>query len=124
MSPGGERWLDGEAGPVVRPYALTRGRTRPQGAVLDLIDVVACTGMAPDQRLWVSPEQGGILRLCRRPIAVADLASSLDLPLGVVRVLLSDLRQQGLITVLRPAARRQVPDISVMRDVLHGLQAL
>ena len=25
----GDRWFDREAGPVVRPYALTMGRTRP-----------------------------------------------------------------------------------------------
>ena len=35
---GDERWLDRDAGPVVRPYALTRGRTRPPGLTLGLID--------------------------------------------------------------------------------------
>ena len=43
-----------------------------------------------------------VLRLCRLPTPVADLASDLDLPLGVVRILLSDLRERGLVTIHRP----------------------
>ena len=46
MSPRGERWFDQEAGPVVRLYALTRGRARPAGAVLDVVDVVGAVGSA------------------------------------------------------------------------------
>ena len=37
----------------------------------------------------------GALNLSRRPTAVADLASELNLPLGVVRILLADLRDAG-----------------------------
>jgi Protein of unknown function (DUF742) len=49
----------------------------------------------------------------------------MDLPLGVVGVLLSDLRDQGLIRVLRSASSRQeAPDVGVMRTVLDGLRAL
>ncbi|MBQ1161307.1 DUF742 domain-containing protein, partial [Streptomyces sp. A73] len=35
-------WFDDAAGPVVRPYAMTRGRTRSgaEGAQLDLIALV------------------------------------------------------------------------------------
>ncbi len=39
-----------------------------------------------------------MLRLCRLPASVADLAADLNLPLGVVRVLIADLRDRGLIT--------------------------
>ena len=35
-----------------------------------------------------------MLRLCRLPASVADLAADLDLPLGVVRILLGDLRER------------------------------
>ena len=38
--PSNERWLDAEAGPVVRPYALTRGRTRHSGEAFDLVATV------------------------------------------------------------------------------------
>ncbi|HEX4396816.1 MAG TPA: DUF742 domain-containing protein, partial [Trebonia sp.] len=39
-----ERWLDAEAGPVVRPYALTQGRTRHAGEAFDLVATVTTTG--------------------------------------------------------------------------------
>lgn len=55
---------------------------------------------------------------------VADVASDIDLPLAVVRVLLSDLCQEGLITVLRPASDAPISDLSVMRSVPNGLKAL
>ena len=64
-----------------------------------------------------------LLDLCQRPGAVADLASGIDLPLGVVRVLLGDLSQRGLISVVR-AAGRSTPQESVLRSVLDGLRAL
>jgi len=55
--------------------------------------------------------------------AVADLASETDLPLGVVRVLLGDLRERGLVRVVM-AASRSAPEESVLRSVLDGLRAL
>ena len=48
----------------------------------------------------MSPEHRQILALCREPMTVVDLASDIDLPVGVVRVLLSDLSQHGIIRVL------------------------
>jgi hypothetical protein len=119
-----KRWLDRDAGPVVRPYALTKGRTRPQGETFDLIDVVAATGTATTEKPWLGPEHQRILLACRRPVVVADVASDIDLPLAVVRVLLSDLNQEGLITVLRPATESPINDLTVMRNVLDGLKAL
>ncbi len=123
MTDGGDRWLDREAGPVVRPYALTRGRTRPNGATLGLIDQVAAAGPLVVDARGLGPEHRQLLHLCRTPTAVAELAAETDLPLGVVRVLLGDLLERGAVTVAAP------PDVgtqeeSVMRSVLDGLRAL
>jgi hypothetical protein len=123
MSSGGEMWLDRDAGPVARPYTLTRGRTRPPGAELGLIDVVAAASPAGESARGLGPEHRRLLDLCQKPVAVAELASAIDLPLGVVRVLLGDLSQQGLISVVR-AAGRSTPEESVLRSVLDGLRAL
>ena len=39
-----DKWIDRDSGPVVRPYAVTGGRTEPaDGEVLDLIAVVVVT---------------------------------------------------------------------------------
>ncbi len=121
--PGAERWFDQEAGPVVRPYAVTRGRATPLGGTLDLIDVVIAVDQPDAGSVGLGPEHRLLLTMCREPIAVADLVADTDLPLGVVRVLLDDLRQHGLITILR-APRADAPRMSVLQSVLEGLRTL
>jgi hypothetical protein len=120
-----DRWLDEEAGPVVRPYAVTKGRTLPAaGTVLGLIDVVtAVSGAQPPAGVRLGPEHRQILARCGRPITVVDLASDVDLPVGVVRVLLSDLSQHGIVRVLA-TPRGPVTNERLLRDVLDGLHAL
>jgi Protein of unknown function (DUF742) len=126
MSAPRDRWLDREAGPVVRPYAVTRGRTRPaSGSDVDLLDVVVTITDPPpamaDPRL--NREHRRILSHCRQPITVVDLASDLDLPVGVVRVLLGDLRQYGAVRVVA-TTRGAVTSERLLRNVLDALQSL
>jgi len=123
MSPGGERWFDQEAGPVVRLYALTRGRVAPAGPVLDVVDVVVAASPPDVHAQWLPPEHKLLHELCGAPIAVADLASETGLPLGVVQVLLSDLHRQGLVSVVKPT-KGSALDESVLKSVLEGLRAL
>ncbi len=123
----GDKWVDRNAGPVVRPYALTGGRTEPaSGEVLDLVAVVVTAEGAgrSDDTIGLSPEHRRILSLCRGAVTVADVASSIGLPVGVVRVLLADLILHGRITVQpgRPAGER--PSADLLKEVLHGLRAL
>lgn len=119
-----DEWLDHDAGPVVRPYTLTRGRTRPRGDALDLIVVLEATNIPESPRLRLSPEHRMLLAMCRRPIAFADLASEVDLPVGVVRVLVDDLRDENLVRALKPTPAGDAPDELVLRKLLHGLRAL
>jgi uncharacterized protein DUF742 len=120
----GEHWIDHEAGPVVRPYALTKGRTLPaDGVSFDLIDVVIATGEWPQDHFRPGPEHRRMLSVCRNPVPVADLASEIDLPIGVVRVLLGDLVSAGLVrihsTKEQPGAGQRL-----LRMVLDGLESL
>jgi hypothetical protein len=120
----GERWLDRDAGPVVRPYAVTMGRTLPGGgATLGLIDVVVATGDRMPGQLRPGPEHRRILAFCRYPIPVVDLTSQIDLPLGVVRVLLGDLMNEGMVRIVSEQ-RQPVPDQRLLRMVLDGLESL
>ena len=125
MSAPRDRWLDREAGPVVRPYAVTKGRTMPDsGSYIGLIDVVVAVAdsrLAPSAR--IGREHRRLLSYCRQPVAVVDLASDIDLPIGVVRVLLSDLRQYGMLQVVT-APQGRVTNQRLLEDVLHALQAL
>jgi hypothetical protein len=124
MRAGDDMWVDRDSGPVVRPYALTGGRTEPAtGEMLDLISIVARSGAADRDLAGLSPEYRKILALCGHPVTVADVASDTALPLGVVRVLLADLLVQGRLTVLRQNAGER-PSTDLLEEVLDGLRAL
>ncbi|MDJ1137161.1 DUF742 domain-containing protein [Streptomyces iconiensis] len=125
-----DRWFDDAAGPVVRPYAMTRGRTRSSAeeAPLDLIalviaDVDGEEDVQDDHSL--APEHVDIVTYCRRSsLSVAELAAELDLPVGVVRVLIGDLVKAELVHVTRPVPPAELPDESILREVINGLRAL
>ncbi|AZS88493.1 DUF742 domain-containing protein [Streptomyces griseoviridis] len=125
---GSSHWFDDEAGPVVRPYAMTRGRTTsPAQHRLDLIAVVVTEPHVedPEEDSTLSPEHVDIVGLCREaPQSVAELAAELDLPVGVVRVLIGDLVDGELVHVTRPVPPAELPDESILRDVINGLRAL
>lgn len=141
-----DRWFDDAAGPVVRPYAMTRGRTRGSSdqAELDLIALVIAEDRdgpsdegpsdegasdgpydGPYDDPALAPEHLDIVLSCRRsPRSVADLAAGLDLPVGVVRVLIGDLIDAELVRVTRPVPPAELPDEYILREVIDGLRAL
>jgi hypothetical protein len=115
----GETWFDGDAGPLVRPYAVTRGRTRSHRRDLDLITLV----VAASPNIAVSgdgPEYASILRLCQRPLSVAEIAARLELPLGVAKVLVGDLIDQGFVLHGSGAT----PNTNILHAVLDGIRKL
>jgi hypothetical protein len=119
-----ERWLDAEAGPVVRPYALTQGRTRHAGESFDLVATVMATPAALTEPAALDPEHMSVLQLARTPTTVADIASDVDLPLGVVRIILADLRELGLVAIRHPVVMAERVDKHTLREVLNGLRGL
>ncbi|MFE7705973.1 DUF742 domain-containing protein [Streptomyces sp. NPDC057486] len=125
----GSQWYDAEAGPLVRPYAMTGGRTEPGpgGVTFDLIALVSAADHAPDssEDSQLGPEHRALLTLCRsEPQSVAELSADADLPVGVVRVLLGDLLEAGHVRVSRPVPPAQLPDERILREVINGLRAL
>ncbi|MFH8938743.1 DUF742 domain-containing protein [Streptomyces griseosporeus] len=124
----GSQWYDGEAGPLVRPYALTGGRTQPgpSGVRFDLIALVTLDPGAPRlDDTALGPEHRALIDLCRPETqSVAELAAGTDLPVGVIRVLLGDLLELGCVTVSRPVPPAQLPDERILREVIEGLRAL
>jgi hypothetical protein len=125
----GSQWYDNEAGPLVRPYAMTGGRTKPgpTGVRFDLIALVTLDAGAPgvDDDTSLGPEHRALIELCRiETQSVAELSADADLPVGVVRVLLGDLLELGCVTVSRPVPPAQLPDERILREVIDGLRAL
>ncbi|MEV0972735.1 DUF742 domain-containing protein [Microtetraspora glauca] len=114
-----------EDGPVVRAYALTKGRVQPtSAATLDLVAVVVATGAAVPYHADLGREHLRLLDLVRRARPLADVASDAGLPLGVVRVLVGDLLDHGLILVRPPAPEASRPMESILLEVINGLRAL
>jgi hypothetical protein len=120
-----DSWLDQEAGPFVRPYAVTKGRTAPaEGRSIGLIDMVMTVpGAQPAAGLGLGPGHREVLARCRRPVTVADLAADVDLPIGVIQVLLGDLTEHGMIRVVA-TPKGHLANRELLNAVLDGLKAL
>jgi hypothetical protein len=108
---------------LVRPYALTKGRTRPVGFDLPIETLVTSSdkGKASDN---LRLEWRQIVQLCITPMSVAEISAHLRVPLGVARVLVGDLLADGLVNVHRPVHDAGRPSPTVLKKVLHGLQRL
>jgi hypothetical protein len=113
---------------LVRPYTITRGRTAPQRDDLTLITVVATVeaeeGRSAGRRL--EPEHRAILEQCRAPVAVAEIAAELDLPVSVTKILIGDLVALGRVTIRPPLAaeRSGGQNVEILQAVRDGLQRL
>ncbi len=91
-----------------------------------LVSAVRSTTVAdlePEQESKLGPEHLRLLTSCKLPIAVADLASDLDLPVGVVRILIADLREHGLVNVRQPAPSG-FNDVAILKEVADALRKL
>ncbi|MFI6207774.1 DUF742 domain-containing protein [Streptomyces sp. NPDC051041] len=112
-------------GRLVRPFTLTGGRTRPSRADFTLITTVTAVDPQPERTARPQPEHLRILRLCAEPVAVAEIAARLDLPVSVVVVMLSDLLDAGRITARAPRpVSRTTPDLDLLQKVRDGLDRL
>ncbi|MEU2255237.1 DUF742 domain-containing protein [Nocardia xishanensis] len=124
MTRRGEPWFDEAAGPLIRPYALTRGRTMGAGHDLDIVTVVVSASPAPTLRR-PEPEYAEIVRLCRDPQSVAEVAANLKLPLAVTKILVGDLIGEGHLIFRAPVQPEAGPgDLNILRAVLDGIRKL
>ncbi|WP_433872174.1 DUF742 domain-containing protein [Saccharopolyspora sp. CA-218241] len=107
-----------------RFYTVTGGRSRVRENALDLATMITS---ATDPAPGMPSEWAHILRLCRRPLAVAEIAARLRLPVAVVKILLSDLLDAHRVTARRPTTGPPddaIPDPELLRKVLSGLRRL
>jgi len=108
---------------IVRPYALTAGRTRP---VVDLpIEATLRLDVSATRRAWGEDVQGRIVGVCDSR-SVAEVSALIRSPLGVVRVLLGDLVQQGFVHVQATLTENSSDDerFDLLERTLRGLRAL
>ncbi len=103
----------------VRPFLLTGGRTRPVQdglRVETLLDAAPAALSAP-----LRFEARRIAELCQRPMALADIAVALGVPLGVARVLVADLLTDGYLRRVEQPDELPVELIERIRDRVRAL---
>lgn len=102
-----------------RIYVITNGRSAPT-ADLDLVTLIVAADAAPP---GLAPEQATILRLCRRPLSVAEISAHLRLPFSATAVLVADLLAAGLAVQRRPIRPASI-DPRLLEQVINGLRRL
>jgi hypothetical protein len=110
---------------VVPAYALTQGRTRSAGNELQLETLVTATELAGRYSAALQMESQAIVAMSGRPISVAEIGALLHLPIGVARVLVSDLAHAGYLRVSAPPPVdvNGRPSLEILEKLLDGLRA-
>lgn len=103
---------------VVRPFIVTSGRTRPLRDDLRIETLVQSSPASVTAPLKF--EEQATVRLCLRPMSLAEIAAALGVPLGVARVIVGDLAAAGHISISEPA-ELPVSAIERMRDLVRSL---
>ena len=86
--------------------------------------LVSTTRLGDRSAESTAPERQQICDLCRRARSVAEIAAYLRMPLGVARVLVGDMAQEGLVRVHQAHTPTDRPDLALMQRVLNGLRNL
>jgi hypothetical protein len=108
---------------LVRPYAVTGGRTKPRYQ-LQIEAMVAASHYEARDLSVLSPECQAILGFCRDWRSVAEISAVLRMPLGVARVLIADMAMEGLVRVHQIDHAQGRPDVNLLERVLSGLRKL
>ncbi len=110
---------------LVRPYILTAGRTESR-IDLPLEAPIETLETAKPPRWPGSDVRGQIVTMCVDHPSVAEIASTLSLPLGVARVLIGDLVTQGYLAVRTTLSDSASADErrDLIGRTLRGLRAL
>src|SRR5919112_5173553 len=122
---------DEPTGALVRPYAVTRGRTRPklEIALEALVETTVRGRSTGTGRGTGGGEHQYIAAMCDggRVQSLAEIAARMRLPLGVARVLIADMAADGLVAVYEPTSLEDAPDAvgtELLERVLSGLRRL
>nr|WP_155074006.1 DUF742 domain-containing protein [Streptomyces taklimakanensis] len=101
---------------------MTSGRELPPDREFSVTTLVTAVEGALESRI-LEPESRRILELCSGGfLSVVEIAGHTGLPLGVVRVLLADLAEGGLVHTRAPVPIAERADRKLLEDVLNGLR--
>jgi hypothetical protein len=112
-----------ESSALVRPYAVTGGRTAPRTNYA--VEALVSTAMSVHQDVSTfTPEYQAIISLCRQVRSVAEISALLRMPLGVARIVIADMAAEGFVHVHQPQLDAGKPDQNLLERVLSGLRRL
>ncbi|MCP2325497.1 hypothetical protein HDA40_004004 [Hamadaea flava] len=115
-------------GALVRPYAVTRGRTRPRLEIaIEALVETTMRGRSTQSTKGAGREHQHIASLCDgRLQSLAEIAARMQLPLGVARVLIADMAADGLVAVYEPTSfeTNDAVGTELLERVLSGLRRL
>ena len=103
---------------LIRPFLLTGGRTRPAREGLAIEALIQARPGAILSSLRFEARQ--IVELSQQATSMAELAARLRVPLGVARVLVSDLVDDGSVTVVQ----REELSVQLIERIRDRVRAL
>ena len=119
-------WVEPHGGRVVPVYAVTGGRTRandgPDMPVEALVTTTEAGVLATDLQL----EYRMTVELAATPVSIVEIGASLGVPVGVARVLVSDLVNAKYLVVHLPPVPTTAdgsPAPEILERLLEGLRA-
>jgi hypothetical protein len=117
---------DEPTGALVRPYAVTRGRTRPRVDIaIEALIETTVRGRTAHSRpgSGQGQEQQQIATMCESRVqSLAEISARLRMHLGVTRILVGDLRAAGHLDV--HVLENDFPDPETIMRVIRGLRSI
>ncbi|MFJ9817336.1 DUF742 domain-containing protein [Streptomyces sp. NPDC101151] len=109
---------------LVPLFVITNGRELPPDNAYERTTLVSAQEGAAATARTLSPEARQVLELVTDGfLSVAEVAAHTHLPLGIVRILLAQMEESGLIIARKPVPRAERVDREVLNAVLDGLKA-
>lgn len=112
-------------GALIRPYAVTRGRTEPSRDIaIEAVLVTSARGR--QEAAFAGRDKQAIASLCDgRAMSLAEIAAHMRVPLGVARVLVADMVAESLLTLHDSTVHEGYEDrMELLERVLSGLRKL
>lgn len=120
-TPTGEHPPVEEQTTTLRPFVITHGRTDGGDPDIGMETQVTVVPGAPPSRF--SPESRAIMALCEEsPVSIAEISARLRLHLGVIQILVGDLRAAGQLDV--HVLNNDTPDPETIMRVIRGLRSI
>jgi uncharacterized protein DUF742 len=114
---------EAQGGRVVPVYALTGGRTRSSTGADMPVETLVTVTPAGHRVGELHLEYRATVELASQPISVVEIGAALRVPVGVARVLVSDLVDAGYLAVHLPPSAEGGPAPEILERLLEGLRA-